>query len=208
MPCDAAKTTIVTAAGETIVGHIPHWATCPKANKFKEGTTTIQDKVEQLKKEFANQIAELEKQLAEENKLSKVWKPKKGEKYYVLELNGGATEYSWKDNVFDKVMYQRGNCFKTKEEAEWADQHRIVATELKNFVAENDPRPITKKDWWDGSIEKSFLFFDYSGQKIGVTSLCSSKEANNIYASNQEVLRSAIKHIGEDRLKKYYFEVE
>lgn len=39
MPCDEAKTTIVTESGETLVGHIPHWATCPQARSFKNGGT-------------------------------------------------------------------------------------------------------------------------------------------------------------------------
>ena len=37
MPCNTDKTTIVTAQGETIIGHVPHWATCPKSKDFKEG---------------------------------------------------------------------------------------------------------------------------------------------------------------------------
>ena len=36
MPCNVEKTTIVTEQGETIIGHIPHWATCPKSQNFKE----------------------------------------------------------------------------------------------------------------------------------------------------------------------------
>lgn len=36
MPCNSVKTTVVTEQGETIIGHIPHWATCPKSTEFKE----------------------------------------------------------------------------------------------------------------------------------------------------------------------------
>ena len=36
MPCNLEKITIVTEQGETIVGYVPHWATCSKANDFKE----------------------------------------------------------------------------------------------------------------------------------------------------------------------------
>lgn len=35
MPCNVEKITVVTPAGETIVGHVPHWATCPMSKKFK-----------------------------------------------------------------------------------------------------------------------------------------------------------------------------
>ena len=36
MPCNAEKITIVTTQGETIIGHVPHWVTCPKSQNFKE----------------------------------------------------------------------------------------------------------------------------------------------------------------------------
>lgn len=36
MPCDPKKVTIVTEEGETVQGYIPHWVSCPVANRFKE----------------------------------------------------------------------------------------------------------------------------------------------------------------------------
>ena len=36
MPCNAEKTTVVTESGETVIGHIPHWATCPAVKTFKK----------------------------------------------------------------------------------------------------------------------------------------------------------------------------
>lgn len=41
MPCNAEKTTIVTESGETIVGHIPHWSTCPQFKNFKRGSDLV-----------------------------------------------------------------------------------------------------------------------------------------------------------------------
>ena len=35
MPCNAEKTTIVTKEGKTVIGYVPHWATCPKYKNFK-----------------------------------------------------------------------------------------------------------------------------------------------------------------------------
>lgn len=40
MPCNPEKTTVVTERGETICGHIPHWATCPAYKKFKKEVRT------------------------------------------------------------------------------------------------------------------------------------------------------------------------
>lgn len=36
MPCNSEKTTIVTEDGKTIIGHIPHWATCPNAGTHRK----------------------------------------------------------------------------------------------------------------------------------------------------------------------------
>lgn len=36
MPCNAEKTTIVTKEGKTVIGYVPHWATCPKYKNFKQ----------------------------------------------------------------------------------------------------------------------------------------------------------------------------
>ena len=36
MPVDPAEVTVITEKGITVKGFIPHWATCPKAYKFKK----------------------------------------------------------------------------------------------------------------------------------------------------------------------------
>lgn len=170
---------------------------------------TIQEKIDALKKEFENKIAELEKQAkAEEQNLkqSKVWKPKKGERYFYIDVDGDVTNYHW-EGCDDEVVYSMDNCFRTEEEAEWEKQHRIVATELKHFVAENDPRPITEEDWKDKDVFKYFIEFDYKSKMIYIDYAIFYSFANQVYASNAEVLDKAIEHIGEERLKKYYFGV-
>jgi len=168
---------------------------------------TLQEQLEQLKKEFADKIAELEKQAKAEEKQSKVWKPKKGGSYWVLCAVNFA-QYTWDDDVTDVSLSMRGNVFKTEEEADWADQHRIVETELKNFVAENDPRPITEEDLENETIAKHYIVYNNVAGAIRIYTVSSYLIANQVYASNEKVLEKAIKHIGEDRLKKYYFGVK
>lgn len=41
MPCNAEKTTVVTEDGKTVVGHIPHWSTCPEFKKFKRASNLV-----------------------------------------------------------------------------------------------------------------------------------------------------------------------
>lgn len=169
---------------------------------------TIQEKIEQLKKEFETKIAELEKQAKAEEKQSKVWKPKSNEKVWIL-FSDEVDYFSYdEDSVSLDAKYRRGNIFKTEKDAKWADQHRIVATELERFVAENDPHPITEKDWGDRCVHKHHIYYDYNAREIFPSCNITDKIANQVYASNEKTLNKAIKHIGEERLKKYYFGVD
>jgi hypothetical protein len=36
MPVDPELVTIITKEGEVVRGYIPHWSTCPEANKFRK----------------------------------------------------------------------------------------------------------------------------------------------------------------------------
>lgn len=35
IPCDPKPLSLVSLAGEVIQGHMPHWATCPEADRFR-----------------------------------------------------------------------------------------------------------------------------------------------------------------------------
>lgn len=184
---------------------------------------TIQEQINALKKEFEEKmkimttefnanIAELEKQAkVEEQKKNGVFIPGESEQYWYLTSN----DYDCDECIYnDVVMYSsdekrliRGNCFKTEKEVAWADKHRIVETELRNFVMENDPDPITEEDWADGQVFKFYIYYEYGRDQIVTSHQISVKHANQVYASNMQVLKQAIELIGEERLKKYYFGV-
>lgn len=52
--------------------------------------------------------------------MSKRWKPEHGRDYYYIFANGHIGETFWADDPTDKRLFERGNCFKTKDEAEAA----------------------------------------------------------------------------------------
>ncbi|MBT8453900.1 MAG: hypothetical protein KJO40_18205 [Deltaproteobacteria bacterium] len=37
MPCNQEQQTFVTPDGQTLRGHVPHWATCPHSKQWKRG---------------------------------------------------------------------------------------------------------------------------------------------------------------------------
>ena len=175
---------------------------------------TIQEQIQQLQQDIKNanelfnaQLKALEEQLKKEQE-SKVYVPKIGEVYFTISWGRTeAFETQWVNNAYDYNALKMGNVFQTKEECEWEIQHSIVATELKNYVAENDPRPITEKDWGDTSKQIYSLVFDYNSKTVSWIWTDRYKDANVVYSSSTVVLAKAIEHIGEDKLKKYYFGV-
>ncbi len=139
---------------------------------------------------------------------NKAWKPEIGERYYCIRCDtwNMINSYNWNDDSYDKRCYEIGNCFRTKEEAEFALEKQKVFTELKRFALENNECEL---DWNDNEKSKYFIVYNnYLRNKIQVESLCYTKYGgNNIYFSSMKVAKKAIEIIGEDRLKKYYFEV-
>lgn len=132
---------------------------------------------------------------------NKVWKPESDEMYYYSCSDGFIKEATWDNINVDKNRYAIGNCFKTKEEAEFALERQKVITELKRFALEHNEKDI---DWSDGKPK----WLIYSNRNhLGVKYVNLLKE-NNIYFTSEKITQAAIKEIGEERLKKYYFEVK
>lgn len=133
---------------------------------------------------------------------SKVWKPQNEEYYYCIHFDGTIDSYNW--NGWNEDTYSIGNCFKTKEEAKFALEKQKVITELKRFALENNECEI---DWNNSKQCKYQIYYDSYARKFEIT-FNTSLKSNNIYFSSREIAKKAIETIGEDRLKKYYFEIE
>ena len=133
---------------------------------------------------------------------SKVWKPEIGETYY----NFVATNLIWRDTDIDIFNYAIGNCFKTKEEAEFAFERLKVIAEMKRYIAEHDD---VELHWSNGTQQKCILTYDHALKLISVDSFSLVQEIEtSLYASSRKIMKSMINEIGEDRIKKYYFGVE
>ena len=156
--------------------------------------------IDNLTEEERNQLLALVKK-------SKVWKPKNSEKYYYMVSDGDMSEASWYDDSdIANDRYAIGNCFQTKKEAEFAVERLKVIAELKRFAQEHNEKEI---DWRDYGQCKYYIFCEYHEHveyiDIGCVKECKS---NDICFTSEEIAQQAIDTIGEERLKKYYFEVE
>lgn len=156
-------------------------------NKIDE----LQKKADELQKE----LDELKKQ---EN--NGMWIPKRGERYWYID---GCGEVFYTINKFmpkDEKRFFIGNVFKTKEEAEFYVEKLKVLAELKVFSEPKDREWDGKNKHWD---------IDYEGALNRVQTVhWLSCRSNGIHFETEKKARQAIDAVGEDRVRKYYLEVE
>lgn len=141
--------------------------------------------------------------VVEKNKI-KVWEPSLGDLYYYINSNGDIKFSYYNTRSIDKRCI--GNFFKTDEEADHMVEKLKVIRELQKFANENNEEKI---DWKNFNQCKYKIFYDaedgdlYFDYKTYVKS-----EPFNIYFTSLEIAKEAIKTVGEDRIKKYYFDIE
>ena len=155
--------------------------------------------------------AEQEKQIKDYLgiKEPKVWKPDNGEKYFCL-LSDGSVESTtyYKGALFcacDLERYTIGNCFKTKEEAEFVAEQIKVYTELKRYAAEHNEGEI---DWRNSLRCKYCIIYDHVYKTFIVSPYHTIQNLMQVYFTSSQIARDAIKAVGEDRIKKYLFGVK
>lgn len=146
----------------------------------------------------------VEREVVEEPK----WKPREGELYFYVNSNGEIEYRYYKNrNINDKRrICNIGNYFKTDEEAEHMVEKLKVIRELQDFALEHNDEEI---DWNDVNQEKLYLGMNPKIKSIDIFHTCSWIYLPfNIYFTSEEIAEKAIETIGEDRIKKYYFDIE
>lgn len=136
---------------------------------------------------------------------SKVWKPKENETYYYVRTNGTVTTADWTNDRFDNVTYVLGNCYRTEKEAKFALEKQKVYAELKRFAQEHNE---TEIDWNNDTQRKYYLYYNFDHDCLIMDFNYKVKYPNAIYFTSKEIAEQAIKAIGEERIKRYYLEVE
>lgn len=162
--------------------------------------------MENLTEEERNQLLALVKKSTEEK--PKVWKPKDGDTYYYIKTNYplltiGSVCWGY-NGCFDNLLYEIGNCYRTREETTFALEKQKVITELKRFAQEHNEKEF---DWYDEDQQKYHLYYSYYNNSVEIDFVY-CRQLNIIYFTSEKIAQQAIKTIGADRLKKYYFEVE
>lgn len=144
-------------------------------------------------------------EIVEETK-NKVWKPNIGENYFFITSSLEVNKFTNEGDMVDESIISSYNCFKTEEEAQHMIEKLKVIKELQNFALENRDKEIS---WDEDSRYKFYIYFDYKWKTIRITwATVTHGSPFNIYFASEKAIHDAIDSIGEDRIKKYYFDVK
>lgn len=128
-------------------------------------------------------------------------------KGYVSDLLASDWEYIsydskkpiWKPED-DELRIRIGNVFKTEEEAEKM---------IKKLQIINTLRELSNIDFNDSNSDKYVIYYSTNYNDIAINKHSIVKELPfNIYFKTEEDCQKAIDTIGEENLKKYYFDVD
>ena len=121
--------------------------------------------------------------------------PQEGDDYFCSYSNGIGS-YVWDNDMVDNYNWQTGNCFRTREEAEWYREHLKVCAELRRMADGN-----VNDGVWCG------MYFNSKIKQIYILPRTEHLDSLYIFASCKSA-KEAINTIGAERLKKYWFRVE
>ena len=156
---------------------------------------------------------ELENLTDEEKKtfLHLVKKSKKSRKrhmneiYYSICPNGNIVSSIEKNTFYDDNCWKFGNYYNTIKEAEFAKQKQLVYQELKKYALEQNTGEIDCKNYLQ---IKYFIYCNTKSNDLGIMDVSKRKIAGQVYFTSEKIAENAIKDIGEDRIKKYLFEID
>lgn len=162
---------------------------------------TINCNLQNLSDDERNQLMAI---IEKANKpVSKMWRPEYDDRYFIIAEDGKiSTRWDRNKKLTDDTIAM-GNCFKTQEEAEFEAECRRVETKLRQFAMENNE----DIDWSDNESTKWFITYDHTNNCVDVDYYHILQSAD-VYFSSRTFAEKAIKEIGEENLKKYYFRIK
>lgn len=133
-------------------------------------------------------------------KSTQVWKPREGDKYYTIDSVGSVTSCIYGNDEVEKLFIRIGNCFESKEEAAHMAEKLKIITKL---------RELSNINFNENQKEKWSVIYDFSYNKVDcVYNKYTKYIPFEACFKTKEDCQKAIETIGEENLKKYYFDVE
>ena len=103
----------------------------------------------------------------------------------------------WVDSNIDEDRLKIGNVFKTRKEAGLEIGRRIVLNKLKKFSCD-----------FRTDLENYYMYLDCKTNNLCYAFRVSRLQQGEVYFGSEEMVRKAIKEVGENDIKKYLFGIE
>lgn len=126
-----------------------------------------------------------------------VWDLEEGDRYYYFDDYDGVSLSTWNDIDVDITRRYFGNCFLTKEEAEFEFERRKVEAIMLKYGR--------REFKYDEDNYYMYCYLLESSIEIGRYE--SFQDQGAIYFDTEELYRKAIEEVGKDNIKKYIFGV-
>ena len=121
--------------------------------------------------------------------------PERNESYYVVNIIGSISKAVYKYK-FDEEVAKHTKVFKTEEEAKLYAKKKRVKCELEKFTR----KFVYGEDNWT-------IGWNYDEDRFCYT-FATYVKRGHIYFESEEKAQETVRAVGEDRVKKYYLEVE
>ena len=122
----------------------------------------------------------------------KGWKPKNGEKYWIAHYTSNPTIFICDERIITKNIIKYNRIFKTKEECQlYCDIQRAFKDASREFKYNSN---------------NYYIWYDHVNKKIKHDCLFSVQH-KDIYFDSKKTIENLINKLGEENVKRYYFEV-
>ena len=121
--------------------------------------------------------------------------------YYFIHDYRNLSESVWRNDVVDMCRLSIGNVFLTREDAEFEVERLKVIAELKKYAKE-----FSDDEWSNSDMEKCVIYRSIQDNRVYILKTYTVQYPCLLF-ENKEKAEEAIKAVGEERIKKYYFGV-
>lgn len=129
---------------------------------------------------------------------------KDGDDYYYINMCGDVARTTFSNDTceIDKRIIEFGNAFLTKEEAEFESERRKCEAVLLKYGTRD------LMSLGDNEVDKIHIYYNHVRNTIETDCHTCLNDQGIIYFKTEELAQKAIEEVGEERLKKYIFNVK
>lgn len=135
------------------------------------------------------------------HKPKSVWDLKDGDEYYYVNSFGYIEIITYDGHKDDVEFIENGSAFLTEKEAEFEIERRKCEAILLKYGTRD------MMSLGDNEVDKIQIYYNHVRNTIETDCHTCLNDQGTIYFKTEELAQKAIEEVGEDRLKKYVFNV-